>query len=174
VAVLVSSVPVVEASSSGSPEAIHPSGRAEHRGIGRVRLNERMAAVNRALGPGKLLSRGTSYGFSYADYRYRSGSLTIEVDYGAGNGAQTGPPVEVDGISTSSPSATLYGHRLSDGLAALEPIFRAHHWRIDSCHGRVFTALAPGGPGTGIEWNRGHLETVQIDDGGVLDLCANL
>jgi hypothetical protein len=38
----------------------------------------------------------------------------------------------------------------------------------------VFTALAPGGPGTGIEWQAGKLKLVQIDVGGVLDLCATL
>jgi hypothetical protein len=174
VALFAACVSVVEASSPRSLEVIHPSGRAVQRGIGPVRLNEQLTVVNRALGPGKLLGRGTSFGYTYADYRYRTGTVTMEVDYGAANGAATGPPVEVDLISTSSPSATLYGKPLSDGLVALEPIFRAHHWRIDSCRGRVFTALAPGGPGTGIEWNHGRLETVQIDDGGVLDLCANL
>ncbi|MFZ0043616.1 MAG: hypothetical protein WAK93_20070, partial [Solirubrobacteraceae bacterium] len=133
-------------------------------------MGEKLAAVNRALGPGKLLSRGSSFGFSYADYRYHSGSATIEVGYGAANGAAAGPPVEVDVISTSSRSATLYGQRLSDGLVALTRVLRAHHWRIDWCRGRVFATLGPGGPGTGIEWNHGRLDKVQIDDGGALDL----
>lgn len=153
---------------------VHPSGPASHRGIGIVRLNETLANVTRALGAGHKITSGVDGGFAYAAYNYRSGPVRLEVDYGAAEGALPGATADhVTGVVTSSPSAILYGHRLSEGLAALKPIFRAHHWHIDSCRGRVFTALSPGGPGTGIEWNKGRLERVQIDVGGVLDLCAN-
>lgn len=81
----------------------------------------------------------------------------------------------VAGVDTTSPSAVLFGHPLSKGLAAFRAILRGRRgWRIDSCNHRVFTALAPGGPGTGIEWNAGKLGYVKIDVGGVLDDCAAL
>jgi hypothetical protein len=174
-ALVMASASVADASSSRSLETIHPAGRASQRGIGPVRLNEQLAAVNLALGPGTLISRGTSFGYSYASYRYHSGQLTIEVDYGAANGAQTGPPVEADEISTSSPSATLYGRPLSAGLAAFSPTFRAHGWTVLSCRGETFTQLGPGGPGTGIAWRDGRLDYIQVDDGGSIgDQCEPL
>jgi hypothetical protein len=131
-----------------------------------VHLEEPRARVERALGPGHKVSSSTEAGESFSEYRYRSGSITIEVVYGNGL---------VAGVDTTSPSAVLFGHRLSEGLGAFRKILRGRlGWRVDRCKRRVFTALAPGGPGTGIEWQAGKLKLVQIDVGGVLDLCADL
>ncbi len=74
-----------------------------------------------------------------------------------------------------SSAVTLFGHPLSDGITVFRHVLHGRHgWRIDKCHGRVFTALAPGGPGTGIEWKNGKVKLVMIDVGGVLDDCAVL
>src|SRR5271157_1730746 len=100
---------------------VHPNGPEAARGIGVVRLGETQAAVVAALGAGVLLHAGTQEGFSPAEqsryevYRYRSGTITIEVDYGEG-ATQPGVANEVDSIRTSSPSALLFGHRLAAGL----------------------------------------------------------
>ena len=145
---------------------IHPEGSASHRGIGPVRLEESQANVTRALGSGHMISTGNEIGETFTEYHYRSGSITLEVVYGSGL---------VAGVDTTSPRAILFGHRLSTGLPAFRSILRGRRgWRIDSCNHRVFTALAPGGPGTGIEWKAGKLELVQIDVGGVLDDCGAL
>jgi hypothetical protein len=145
---------------------IHPNGPATKRGIGVVYLNETLAQVTRALGSGHKVSSGAMEGFSFATYRYRSGSITIEVDYGAEHGAQLGPPEEVNSISTSSPDAVLFGHRMGQGVRVLEPILKRHSWRVLRCHGEVFTPRIPGGPGTGISWKKGRLHEVVIDAGG--------
>lgn len=145
---------------------IHAEGAESHRGIGLVRLDESHAQVTRALGPGRKVSSGSDAGESFADYRYRSGPIVLTVTYATGR---------VVGVDTRSPGAILFGHRLSEGLSTFKAILRHRHgWRIDACNYRVFTALAPGGPGTGIEWKAGKLELVQIDVGGVLDDCAFL
>jgi hypothetical protein len=145
---------------------IHPEGIASIRGIGPVRLEESQAAVTAALGTGHEVESGFSFGDTYAGYNYRTGGITIEVAYTGG---------VVSGVSTKSPGAMLLGHRLAEGLATFRSILRHRlHWRIDTCHHRVFTALAPGGPGTGIEWRAGRVELVMIDVGGVLDGCAVL
>jgi hypothetical protein len=145
---------------------IHPEGIASKRGIGPVRLEEPQASVTRALGPGRKLSSGTEVGETFSEYRYRSGSITIEVVFGNGL---------VAGVDTTSPKVVLFGHRLSEGLPAFRSILQGRRgWRIDTCNHRVFTALAPGGPGTGIEWQAGKLKLVMIDVGGVLDDCAPL
>jgi hypothetical protein len=112
-------------------------------GIGPVKLGERHRSVDQSLGKGRLQHGGTYDGY----YRYRSGSIAVEVSYTSG-------------------AALIFGHRLSQGLAGLKPIFRAHHWMILSCQGETFTFLEPGGPGTGIAWRAGRLDDVQIDAGG--------
>jgi hypothetical protein len=171
VVVLLVSVAGVASASARTSRAvrlvtIHPEGSASHRGIGPVRLEEHQADVTRALGSGHKISSGTEVGETFTEYRYRSGSVTLKVVYGNGL---------VAGVDTTSPSAVLFGRPLSKGLAAFRAILRGRRgWRIDSCNHRVFTALAPGGPGTGIEWNAGKLEYVKIDVGGVLDDCAAL
>lgn len=145
---------------------IHPEGVASNRGIGPVRLEESQADVTRALGAGHEVESGTEFGEIYSGYNYRSGTITIEVGYVSGL---------VSGVSTKSPKAILFGHRLSDGARIFRSILRHRHgWRIDSCHHRTFTALAPGGPGTGIEWKNGRPILVMIDAGGMLDDCAVL
>jgi hypothetical protein len=122
-------------------------------GIGAVRLAEKKQSVDHALGKGQLQHGGSWDNW----YRYRSGSITLEVTYDRGR---------VAGVDTTSRAALLFGHRLSDGLAKLKPIFRARHWMILSCQGETFTFLEPGGPGTGIAWRSGRLDEVQIDGGG--------
>jgi hypothetical protein len=150
---------------------VHPSGPEAARGIGPVRLNETLVQVEQALGPGALVHIGTQEGFGASEqfkeavYRYRSGSIVIEVSYGEGAG-QPGVANVVSSISTASPSAVLFGHRLGTGLGFFESLLRAHHWHIFRCHHEVFTTLLPGGPGTGISWKRGRLHEVVIDGGG--------
>ncbi len=145
---------------------IHPEGRASARGIGLVRLEEPQARVTEQLGPGHLVSRGTELGEPVAEYKYRSGSITIEVGYGNGL---------VTGVSTTSSKAVLFGRPLSDGVRTFTKILHGRRgWRVDHCRHRTFTALAPGGPGTGIEWKSGQVKLVMIDVGGVLDACATL
>ena len=145
---------------------IHPEGRASARGIGVVRLEEPQARVTERLGPGHLVSSGTELREPVAQYTYRSGSITIDVGYGSGL---------VSGVSTTSEQAILFGHPLSDGLRTFRRVLQGRRgWRIDHCHHRSFTALAPGGPGTGIEWRAGKVKLVMIDVGGVLDDCAVL
>lgn len=145
---------------------IHPEGNAAQRGIGPVRLEEPQSNVTRTLGAGHKVMSGSEAGESFSEYRYHSGSITIEVAYGKGL---------VTGIDTTSPDAIMFGHRLTEGLSAFKSILHGRHgWRVDSCNHRVFTALAPGGPGTGIEWDAGKLKLAQIDVGGVLDDCALL
>jgi hypothetical protein len=63
-----------------------PSGTAAQRGVGPVRLNEQLTA-ERALGAGKLLGRGTSFGYSYANYCYHSGSVAAAEARGLISGA---------------------------------------------------------------------------------------
>jgi hypothetical protein len=123
-------------------------------GIGPVKLGERHRSVDQSLGKGRLQHGGTYDGY----YRYRSGSIAVEVSYD--------PTGHVNGVNTTSGAALIFGHRLSQGLAGLKPIFRAHHWMILSCQGETFTFLEPGGPGTGIAWRAGRLDDVQIDAGG--------
>jgi hypothetical protein len=129
--------------------SIHP-----RLGIGPVRLDETHRKVDAALGPGQLIKGGIHDGA----YGYRSGSITVEVSYDAQG--------HVNGVNTASGAALLFGHRLREGLGVLKPILRAHGWRVLSCHGETFTALIPGGPGTGIAWKNGKLDEVQIDAGG--------
>jgi hypothetical protein len=160
-----------EAASGAGIETIYPSGPEAARGIGVVRLGEKLATVARALGPGTLVHAGTQEGFSPSEqfkealYRYRSGTITIEVDYGEG-ATEPGVANEVSSISTSSPSAVLFGHRLSAGLATFEPLLKARRWHVFRCHHEAFTTLLPGGPGTGISWKHGRLHEVVIDGGG--------
>jgi hypothetical protein len=152
-------------------ETVHPNGPEATRGIGVIRLGEKRASVEAALGPGKLVSSGTEEGFSHAEqfkeasYRYRSGAITLEVVYGEG-ASEPGVANETDSISTSSPSALLFDRRLSAGLKTFERILKARHWRIFHCDGEAFTTLLPGGPGTGISWEHGRLHKVVIDAGG--------
>ena len=128
---------------------IHP-----RRGIGVVRLGETKHAVDHALGTGHLQHRGTWDGW----YRYSSGKIRLEVSYGTDG--------RVDGVDTTSRRAVIYGHPLSQGLAKLRPILKAHGWTVASCQGETFTFREPGGPGTGIAWRAGKLDDVQIDAGG--------
>jgi hypothetical protein len=145
---------------------IHPAGSAADRGIGPVRLEESQTQVTRVLGEGRRISSEVVVGERVTVYDYRSGSITLVVEYGNG---------EVAAVTTTSPRAILYGHRLAEGLPAFRKILRGRRgWKIEGCHDRVFTALAPGGPGTGIEWQRGHLELVMIDLGDALDGCRLL
>ncbi|MGN6373108.1 MAG: hypothetical protein ACTHM1_08965 [Solirubrobacteraceae bacterium] len=131
-----------------------------------MRLEESQASVTRILGVGKKVWSRDEGGEVYGEYRYRSASIVLEVAYVNGL---------VAGVSTTSPSAVLFGHPLSRGLSTFKKLLRHRQgWRIDSCNRRIFTALAPGGPGTGIEWRAGKLARVQIDVGGVLDDCAVL
>jgi hypothetical protein len=128
-------------------------------GIAGVRLNETPRAVRRLLGKGHYLRRGEWSG----SYSYRSGSITVLVSYGSGL---------VDGVDTQSRSALIYGRPLSQGLAKLRPVFRAHGWSILSCQGETYTDLGQGAPGTGIAWRAGKLDYVQIDAGGSIgDAC---
>ena len=127
-------------------------------GIGPVKLGEKHSAVNRALGTPHLERGGTYDGW----YRYRSGSIRIEVSYDT-----NGMAGRVDSVDTTSRAALIYGHPLIEGLTNLTPIFKSHGWLIDSCSGGVnFTYLEPAGPGTGIRWKNGRLDYVQIDAGG--------
>lgn len=151
---------------------VYPSGPADKRGIGPVRLNETLTQVEQALGRGTLVHTGTEEGFTpaeqgnEADYRYRSGSISIEVDYGEAEGPSRGPANVVDSISTSSPSAVLFGHRLGRGAGFFEKLLKARHWHVFRCHHEMFTTLLPGGPGTGIAWRHGRVHEVVIDGGG--------
>jgi len=158
--------------SAGAPlVTVHPSGPEAARGIGPVRLNETLVQVERALGSGRLVHIGTQEGFGPSEqfkeavYRYRSGSIVIDVSYGEG-ASQPGVANVVSAISTSSPSAVLFGHHLGTGLRFFESLLKAHRWHIFRCDHEVFTTLLPGGPGTGISWKRGHLHEVVIDGGG--------
>lgn len=145
---------------------IHPEGAAPQRGIGLVHLEETQAAVAQALGAGHQTESGVQDGETYAGVNYRIGSVTLEVGYTDGL---------VSGVSTKSSGVILFGHPLSDGLKVVRRILHGRRgWRIDACHHSVFTALAPGGPGTGIEWKNGKLKLLMIDVGGVLDDCAVL
>ena len=134
--------------SAAQLETVHP-----RHGIGVVFLGESRRRVQHALGAGHRITHGPNAGA----YDYRSGRLTVELDYGKGH---------VDFVSTDSPAAVLYGHTLREGLSILEPIATGHGWTVLSCDGEVFTTLLPGGPGTGIAWKNGHLHEVVIDQGG--------
>jgi hypothetical protein len=146
---------------------IHPEGRASQRGIGPARLEQTQAAVTAELGPGLLTEpTSTEGGETYSGYRYDAAGITIEVVY---------CNAVVCGVTTKSPGAIMFGHPLRDGLATFRRLLEHRpHWHIDSCHHHVYTALAPGGPGTGIEWRAGRVNLVMIDAGGVLDDCAVL
>jgi hypothetical protein len=152
---------VASAQAGSALVTVYPSGPAAERGIGPVRLNETLTQVERALGRGTLVHTGTEEGFTAAeqskeaDYRYRSGSISIEVDYGEAEGTPGGPADVVDSISTSSPSAVLFGHRLGKGVKFFEKLLKARHWHVFRCNHEVFTTLLPGGPGTGIAWKHG-------------------
>ena len=166
VAVLATGAAVGAEDSGKQLVTIHPEGPASSRGIGLVRLEEPQARVTEELGAGHLVSSGREFGELVAEYTYRSGPIKLEVGYGNGL---------VTGISTTSDKAILFRHPLSDGLQRFAQILRGHRgWRVDHCHHRAFTALAPGGPGTGIEWRAGKATLVMIDVGGVLDACAVL
>jgi len=157
---------VAHAGNSPRLVTIHAEGAASHRGIGPVRLEEPRSTVTRALGLGRETESGTQAGETYAGYDYRIGAITLEVGYSNGL---------VSGVSTHSAHVILFGHPLSDGLEVFRHILHGRRgWRIDECHMRAFTALAPGGPGTGIEWKNGRPKLVMIDAGGVLDDCATL
>jgi hypothetical protein len=78
-------------------ETVHP-----RRGIGVVFLGESRRRVQHALGAGHRITHGPNAGA----YDYRSGRLTVELDYGEGH---------VDFVSTDSPVAVLYGHALREG-----------------------------------------------------------
>ena len=145
---------------------MHPEGPARDRGIGPVRLEERQSNVARALGAGYETESSIEGGETYAAFDYKVGSITLEVAYVDGL---------VAGVDTKSPAVILFGHPLGDGLKTFRRVLRHRRgWRIDQCHHRAFTALAPGGPGTGIEWKDGRVKLVMIDVGGVLDDCALL
>jgi hypothetical protein len=146
---------------------IHPEGPAAKRGIGPVRLEESQAAVAATLGPGREVEPlSLVEGETYSAYDYDAAGVMIEVAYADGI---------VSGVDTKSRAAMLFGHPLGDGLRTFRRILRhRRHWRVDTCHHRTFTALAPGGPGTGIEWRAGKVQLVMIDAGGVLDDCAVL
>jgi hypothetical protein len=147
-----------EAANSAGIETVHPSGPEASRGIGAVGLGEKLATVVRAQGPGTLVHAGTQEGFSPSEqfkealYRYRSGTITIEVDYGEG-ATEPGVANSVSSISTSSPSAVLFGHRLSAGLATFEPLLRPGAGTcsaaITKSSRRSFRAVrAPASPGS--------------------------
>lgn len=163
---------VASAQADGALVTVYPGGPAAERGIGPVRLNETLTKVEQVLGPGTLVHAGTEEGFTpteqfkEVDYRYRSGSIPIEVDYGEAEDAPGGPANVVDSISTSSPSAVLFGHRLGRGVGFFEKLLTAHHWHVFRCDHEVFTTLLPGGPGTGIAWKHGRVHDVVIDSGG--------
>lgn len=128
-------------------------------GISGVRLNDTQRSVRRLLGKGRYLRHGEWSGY----YSYPSGSIKVFVSYGSGL---------VDAVDTESRSALIYGRPLSEGLAKLKPVFRAHGWSILSCQGETYTDLGQGAPGTGIAWRAGKLDYVQIDDGGSIgDAC---
>jgi hypothetical protein len=150
------STPAAFAASSPSARSITIDPRV---GIAGVRLDEKQQAVQRLLGKGQYQRRGTYVGYD----AYRSGSITVFVSYGGGR---------ADAINTNSRSALIYGRPLSQGLAKLKPVLRAHGWQIVSCQGETFTMLGQGGPGTGIAWRAGRLDDVQIDRGGSIgDAC---
>jgi hypothetical protein len=163
---------VASAQAGSALVTVYPSGPAAERGIGPVRLNETLTQVEQALGPGTLVHAGTEGGvtpgqqFKEADYRYRSGSIPIEVDYGEAEGPPGGLANVVDSISTSSPSAVLFDHRLGRGVEFFEKLLKARHWHVFRCDHEVFTTLLPGGPGTGIAWKHGRVHEVVIDAGG--------
>lgn len=155
-----------EAESLDVLRAIHAEGPASERGIGPVRLEQTEAAVTGAVGPGRLVAKGFAFGERFSEYDYRVGGIKLEVVFDSGL---------VSVISTSSPAARLFGHPLREGLGYFRRLLRhRRHWRVDTCHGRSYTALAPGGPGTGIEWRSGRASLVMVDVGGVLDDCALL
>lgn len=151
---------------------VHPSGPEAVRGIGPVHLDETLPQVEEALGRGTLVHAGVEEGFTPAEqfkeaiYRYRSGSILIDVNYGEAEGQPGGPANVADSISTSSPSAILFGHRLDRGVGFFERLLKARHWHIFRCDHEVFTTLLPGGPGTGIAWKHGRVHEVVIDGGG--------
>lgn len=136
------------AASAIQMRTIHP-----RRGIGVIHLGESHRGVDRTLGWGRRITHGPDVGL----YVYRSGELTLEVSY---------EDTRVASMSTNSRSAVLYGHLLDEGLSVLEPILSARGWTVLTCDGEVFTALLPGGPGTGIAWKNGRLHEVVIDEGG--------
>jgi hypothetical protein len=144
---------------------IHAEGPATDRGIGVVHLNELFTQVTEALGNGRKLTSGSEEQAGYAEYRFVSGPISINVGFGPEHEAFVGPPVEVDSISTSSPTAVLLGHKLSRGLALFKPLLRRRHWNVSHCGGELFTSLLPGGPGTGIAWKSGRLTKAVIDTG---------
>lgn len=72
----------------------------------------------------------------------------------------------MDSISTSLPSAVLFGHHLGRGVGFFEKLLKAHNWHVFRCDHEVFTTLLPGGPGTGIAWRHGRVHEVVIDGGG--------
>jgi hypothetical protein len=160
------------AQAGGALVTVYPNGPAAKRGIGPVRLEQTLAQVEQALGAGTLVHAGTEEGFTPAEqfkdavYRYRSGSITIEVDYGEAEGQPGGPANVVDSISTSSPSTLLFGDRLARGVGFFEKLLKPRHWHVFRCDHEVFTTLLPGGPGTGIAWKHGRVHEVVIDGGG--------
>jgi hypothetical protein len=163
---------VAHAEAGSALVTVYSGGRAAERGIGPVRLNQTRTQVEQALGGGTLVHAGKEEGLTpaqqikEADYRYRSGSISIEVDYAEAEGSPGGPANVVDSISTSSPSAVLFGHRLARGVKYFEKLLNGRHWHIFRCEHEVFTTLLPGGPGTGIAWKHGRVHEVVIDAGG--------
>lgn len=144
---------------------IHAEGPASDRGIGVVHLNELFTQVTQALGNGRKLTSVSEEHGGYAEYSFVSGPISIDVGFGPEHEAFVGPPVEVNSISTSSPTALLLGHKLSRGLALFKPLLRRRHWHLSHCGGEVFTSLLPGGPGTGIAWKSGRMTKAVIDTG---------
>jgi hypothetical protein len=144
---------------------IHPDGPESKRGIGPVYLGESQANVEAILGPGREDGAPSSFeGETMTAFDYDAAGVELEVGYT--NGA-------VNGVDTKSRAAILFGHPLADGLSTFRRLLRhRRHWRVDSCHHRTFTAIVPGGPGTGIEWRAGQALLVMVDVGGELDDCV--
>jgi hypothetical protein len=159
-------IPESAASPPPSLVTVHAEGEATSRGIGVVRLNESISQVVEALGRGQKLTSSTEESDGYAQYRFASGAISIDVGFGPQHEAFSGTPVEVNSISTSSGAAVLFGHRLARGLAFFRSLLVGRGWRIARCDHQLFTELLPGGPGTGISWKAGRLDQIMIDSGG--------
>ncbi len=131
-----------------------------------MHLTEPFTDVIEALGKGRKLTSDREEDEGYAEYRFLSGPISINIGFGPEHQGLFGPPSEVDSISTTSRSAILLGHKLSRGLALFRALLRRRHWTLMHCDGEIFTSLLPGGPGTGIAWRAGRLNDVVIDVGG--------
>jgi hypothetical protein len=124
-----------------------------HVGIGIVKLKESHSAVDRALGRGVVQRRGQFAG----TYKYRSGAITIYVNYG--------PKKLASGVNTANNNAIIYGHRLWEGQKKLVGVLHHHGWTDSVCEGLPLTELTTGGPATGIIWKRGAVHEVLVGPG---------